>query len=169
MPGRILPIQAHSSIDGDRVAPVPAQTFSATASTRARPPTIWKRLQAPETWNAVQGVDEVFDPQFDDGKLVGFKFHSTAAGRKYIGTATPGPREREKSLQWEIATSELKGWIRVELEPDGTATTIHVTMHVESVSFMASLGFPLITGAIASGFQETADQFARDLDAHESE
>lgn len=137
------------------------QTFTASASAAASAGKVWDRLQVPETWEGISGVDSVFEPRHDEsGQLVGFKFNSTAAGRRYEGTATPGPREHEASLTWDIATSEIRGWVRVDLHPDDAGTRIQVTMHVEAVSMMASFGFPFISAAIASGFQETADHFA---------
>jgi carbon monoxide dehydrogenase subunit G len=144
---------------------VPGQTFTASASTTATVDEVWNRLQAPETWESISGVDSVFEPRHNEsGQLVGFKFTSTAAGRRYEGTATPGPREHEASLTWDIATSEIKGWVRVDLHPDDTVTRIKVTMHVEAVSMMASFGFPFIAAAIANGFQETADHFAESME-----
>ena len=143
---------------------MPGQTFTASASTRATVGAVWDRLQVPETWEAISGVDSVYEPRRDEfGKLVGFKFNSTAVGRQYEGTATPGPREHESSLTWDIATSEIKGWVRVDLNPLDSGTRIEVTMHVEAVSMMASFGFRFIAAAIANGFQETADHFAADM------
>jgi carbon monoxide dehydrogenase subunit G len=144
---------------------MPGQTFTASASTRATVGAVWDRLQVPETWEGISGVDSVFEPRHDEsGQLVGFKFTSTAAGRRYEGTATPGPTEHEASLTWDIATSEIKGWVRVDVHPDDTVTRIQVTMHVEAVSMMASFGFPFIAAAIANGFQETADHFAESME-----
>jgi carbon monoxide dehydrogenase subunit G len=126
---------------------------------------VWDRLQVPETWEGISGVDSVFEPRHDEpGQLVGFKFTSIAAGRRYEGTATPGPREHEAALTWDIATSEIRGWVRVDLHPDDAGTRIQVTMHVEAVSMMASFGFPFIAAAIANGFQETADHFAQSME-----
>lgn len=143
---------------------MPGQTFTASASTNAFAGEVWNWLQVPATWEAISGVDSVYEPRHDEsGQLVGFKFDSTAAGRQYVGTATPGPREHESSLTWDIATSEIKGWVRVDLQPLDTGTRIEVTMHVEAVSIMASFGFRFIASAIANGFQETADQFARSM------
>ncbi|MEX1092628.1 MAG: SRPBCC family protein [Acidimicrobiia bacterium] len=143
---------------------MPGQTFTASASTTASIGDVWNRLQVPETWEGISGVDSVFEPRHDvAGQLVGFKFHSTAAGRQYEGTATPGPREHESSLTWDIATSEIKGWVRVDLQPLDNGTRIEVTMHVEAVSIIASFGFPLIAAAIANGFQGTADHFAQSM------
>jgi hypothetical protein len=142
-------------------AVVPGQTFTAYASTTAPVTNVWERLQVPATWEGISGVDSVFDPRHDQsGQLAGFKFHSTAAGRQYVGVASPGPRQREASLTWDIATSEIKGWVQVNLQPLDAGTRVEVTMHVESVSIMASFGFPLIASAIASSFQQTVDNFA---------
>lgn len=150
---------------GEYRAVVPGQTFKANASTTASIPEVWDRLQIPETWEGISGVDSVFEPRRDDsGQLVGFKFHSTAVGRQYQGKATPGSRKHESSLTWDIATSEIKGWVRVDLEPSDTGTAIEVTMHVESVSMMASFGFRFIASAIANGFQDTADHFAQSME-----
>jgi carbon monoxide dehydrogenase subunit G len=122
---------------------------------------VWERLQVAATWEGISGVDSVFEPRHDEsGQLAGFKFHSTAAGRQYAGVARPGPREREVSLTWDIATSEIKGWVRVDLQPLDAGTRVEVTMHVESISMMASFGFPFIASAIANGFQQTVDHFA---------
>ncbi len=143
---------------------MPGKTFTASASTTAPIGAVWDRLQVPETWEGISGVDSVFEPRHDDaGQLVGFKFHSTAVGRQYEGTATPGPREHESSLTWNIATSEIEGWVRVDLQPLEIGTRLDVSMHVESVSMMASFGFRFIASAIANGFQETADHFAQSM------
>lgn len=149
---------------GEYRAGVPGQTFTASASTSASVGEVWDQLQVPATWEGISGVDSVFEARHDgSGQLVGFKFTSTAAGRQYAGTATPGPRDRESSLTWDIATSEIKGWVRVDLQPLDNGTRIAVTMHVEAVSMMATFGFRFIASAIANGFQETADHFAESM------
>lgn len=140
---------------------MPGQTFTAYALTAVPIADVWERLQVPATWEGISGVDSVFEPRHDQsGQLAGFKFHSTAAGRQYVGVARPGRRVHESSLTWEIATSEIKGWVRVDLQPLETGTRVKVTMHVESVSMMASFGFPFIASAIDNGFQQAVDSFA---------
>ncbi|MGF1616200.1 MAG: SRPBCC family protein [Acidimicrobiia bacterium] len=144
---------------------MPGQTFTASASTTASIGEVWNRLQVPATWEGISGVDSVFEPRHDEsGQLLGFKFHSTALGRQYEGSATPGPREHQSSLTWDIATSEIKGWVRVNLQPFDSGTRIEVSMHVEAVSMMASFGFRFIASAIANGFQETADHFVQSME-----
>lgn len=144
---------------------MPSQTFTGSATANASPSQVWERLNLGATWEAISGVDRVLDDIHDaSGSLVGFKFHSTAVGRQYLGTASPGPREEGRFLVWNIQTSEIKGTVTVSLRPLGEQTGIDVVMHVESVSMMASFAFPMIAAAIAKGFQETVDNFAAGLD-----
>lgn len=142
---------------------VPSQTFEASATTSASPSAIWEQFQIPSTWEGITGVDEVLEPELDDDRLTGFEFASTAAGKRYIGRARLGESSPGESLKWDITTTEIRGWIRVDLAREADGTRISVAMRVESVSVMAAFGFPLIAGAIASGFQETVDEFAAGL------
>lgn len=143
---------------------MPGQTFTGHSVVRAATPEIWDALDQAATWEGITGVDRVYDESRDEsGRLAGFRFDSTAAGRKYIGTAKPGPRVEGKSLSWDIATSEIKGRVTVDLAGEGEDTRIDVTMRVESVSMMASLGFPMIASLIGNGFQKSVDDFAASL------
>ena len=126
---------------------VPSQTFEASATTSASPSAIWVQFQIPSTWEGITGVE----------------FAATAAGKRYIGRGRLGESSPGESLKWDITTAEIRGWIRVDLAREADGTTISVSMRVESVSVMAAFGFPLIAGAIASGFQETVDEFAAGL------
>jgi carbon monoxide dehydrogenase subunit G len=143
---------------------MPSQTFTGLATTDASPQAVWDALDKAKTWEGISGVDDVFDELRDsEGRLTGFKFRSTAGGREYVGTATPGERVEMRVLTWIIATSEIRGSIQVQIEEAGAGTRIDVTMSVESVSMMASFGFPIISRVIGNGFQETVDNFASNL------
>jgi carbon monoxide dehydrogenase subunit G len=143
---------------------MPSQTFTGAATANASIDSVWEALNQAATWEAINGVEDVFDEQRESaGRLVGFKFRSTAAGKQYVGTATPGPRVEGKTLAWNIATSEIQGTIRVDLEADGPGTRIDVDMHVASVSMLARFGFPIIASVIGKGFQETVEDFASRL------
>ena len=148
---------------------MPSQSFSARSKTVSSPPEVWARLQVPATWEAISGVEAVENAEYDGSELVGFTFHSTAGGRRYEGTAKPGQRAQNETLEWLIATSEIKGSVQVDIEPSPPGSDIVVSMRVESVSMMATFGFPLIAAAIASGFQEAADEFASRLGSTESD
>ena len=140
------------------------QQFRGSAVTSADLDSVWRQFDDPRAWEGIAGVDRVYDAALDEhGQLVGFKFDSTAVGRTYVGTATPGPRERGKSLIWEIRTSEIVGRLSVMTEsvPDGSR--ISVLLDAAPISMMASLAFPLIAGTISNGFQETVDDFVEAL------
>jgi hypothetical protein len=62
-----------------------------------------------------------------------------------------------------IDTDQLGGHIDVELEPTTDQTAVTVAMTVQSKGMMTAMLFPVITGAIASGFNESVEQFAAGL------
>lgn len=145
---------------------MPSQTFTASASTDTPSSVAWKRLDLSETWEAITGVDEVFDEvRGPIGQLQGFKFHSSLGGQRYVGSATPNGRVEGKSLSWDIHTPEIQGSITVALgDENALSTRVEVTMRVESVSLMAGMVFPLIAAAIGNGFQDTVQDFAASLE-----
>ncbi len=141
------------------------QQFRGSAVTTAALDSVWVQFDDPSTWQGIPGVDRVYgDVRNEAGELTGFKFDSTAVGRIYVGTATPGTREHGNALGWKIKTSEIVGRVIVTTEalPDGTR--IDVLLEVAPISMMASLAFPLIAGSISNGFQETVNDFAASLD-----
>jgi hypothetical protein len=125
---------------------------------------VWAALDRPDTWEAIGGVDRVFDPAIDEeGRLFGFSFDTHAAGRKYVGTARPHERVEGKAMAWSVQNSEVKGIASVTLNPRATGTTITVTLQVESVGLLSSMLFPIIAGAIGSGLARAVDEFAAGL------
>ena len=101
---------------------------------------------------------------FDEaGNITGYRFSVALGGNLHAGTAirsavTPGRR-----VSMHIDTDQLKGDIDVELEPAKDQTAVTVTMTVESKGFMATMLFPVITGAIASAFNDEVEGFVRAL------
>lgn len=144
---------------------MPTQTFTQTASTFASPKEVWIALQKPQTWEAIPGVDRVFDPVIDSvGALRGFSFESVAAGKTYLGQATPADRVEGESMTWNIKTSEVNGVLSVEIAPSETGSDLTVTLSVESLGILSSMFFPVIAGSIGSGFPEAVKGFAASLD-----
>lgn len=140
---------------------MPSRVFSHEATTDAPVDVVWARLDHPETWESIGGVDRVFDPKVDRaGRLQGFSFHSNAAGRKYVGTASPHERVEGKRMAWDVQNSEVKGVASVMLNPRDTGTVITVTLQVESVGPLSSMLFPLIATAIGNGLASSVDSFA---------
>jgi Polyketide cyclase / dehydrase and lipid transport len=140
---------------------VPSQSFTATAIAAAPIDQVWGALDRPQTWESIGGVDRVIDPKIDEtGRLRGFSFETVAAGRRYLGTATPAAREEGRVMAWNIANSEIRGVTTVELASSGEGTAITVRLDVESVGLMSGMFFPVIAGAIGNGLPTAVERFA---------
>lgn len=125
---------------------------------------VWAALDQPETWEAIGGVDRIVDPKFDDaGRLVGFSFETVAAGRRYLGVATPRSRIEGETMAWDIQNSEVRGRTSVDIDGKGEQTLISVTVQVESVGVLSSMFFPVIATAIGRGLPRSVEAFAADL------
>ncbi len=144
---------------------MPKETFSHSAVTRAPRTEVWEALDKPETWEGIGGVDRVIDPVIDDiGRLQGFTFETVVAGIKYLGEATPHAREEEQMITLNIANSEIRGAIRVDLSDEGQGTRIWVTLDVESAGMLSAMFFPVIAKTLGSGLPRTVDSFAAGFD-----
>jgi carbon monoxide dehydrogenase subunit G len=139
---------------------VPSQTFTHTSTTRASIAKVWAALNSPGTWEAIGGVDRVFNPKVDgEGRLQGFSFDTVAGGKKYVGTATPHERVEGERMAWDVQTSEVRGVTSVRLDTRNGSTVVTVTLHVESAGLLSSMFFPLIAGAIGNGLSQTVETF----------
>lgn len=144
---------------------MPSQTFSASSRTSAPIHEVWGALDRPQTWQAIGGVDRVFDPKIDDqGRLQGFSFETVAGGKPHIGTARPLQRVEGSTMAWSVKSPEVRGTTTVDLENDGDGdgdgTLVTVTVHVESVGFLSSMFFPVIAGALGKGLPTAVEEFA---------
>lgn len=125
---------------------------------------VWKGLQRPESWGRIGGVSNVEQPTFDEaGDITGYRFTVELGGNSHFGVArrsgaTPGSR-----VSMTIDTDLLGGQIDVEIEPAGDQTAVTVAMTVESKGVMTAMLFPVISGAIASGFNDAVTRFAKGL------
>lgn len=103
----------------------------------------------------------MFDPTVDDrGRLRGFSFDTVAAGKKYVGKATPHERVEGEKMAWRIENSEVKGVTAVSLRPEDRGTSIIVELQVQSAGLMSSMFFPVIAGAIGNGLPKAVEAFA---------
>ena len=140
---------------------MPSDTFTHTAEAAASVEEVWATLDEPATWESIGGVDRVFDPKVDEeGRLLGFSFDTIAAGRKYVGVATPDQRVEGEIMSWRIKNSEVRGVTKVELVAHNPGTAITVTLEVESAGLLSSVFFPIIAGAIGTGLPRAVDDFA---------
>ncbi len=143
---------------------MPSETFRHAATTEAEPTTIWSALNRPSTWEAVPGVDRVYDPVIDDtGRLRGFLFESVAAGKTFIGRASPADRVEETAMAWDILTTELKGLVRVDIEKADDVTQVAVSLAVEAVGMLSAIFFPVIVSSIGNGFEPAVELFVVSL------
>ena len=140
---------------------VPRQSFLHRVIAPVPPAQVWTGLQRPQSWERIGGVRNIEHATFDEsGDITGYRFSVALGGNLHRGTArrsavTPGRR-----VSMLIDTDQLGGQIDVELEPAGDQTAVTVAMTVESKGFMAAMLFPVITGAIASAFNEEVERFA---------
>lgn len=145
---------------------MPSETFTHQATTSASIVEVWTALEHPETWETIGGVDRVLDPVIDDnGRLRGFSFETIAAGKKYVGTATPHERVEGRKMAWRIENSEVRGLTTVTLEPDDADTKVTVTLRVESAGLLSTIFFPVIAGAIGNALPKAVEEFATGLEA----
>jgi len=143
---------------------VPAQSFTHQATTEATIDEVWAALDRPETWEGIGGVDRVFDAEIDpQGRLQGFSFDTIAAGKKYVGTATPHERVEREKMAWRVQNSEIQGVTMVSLSQRGETTAITVTLEVQSAGLLSSMFFPVIAGAIGNGLPRSVEDFAAGL------
>ena len=140
---------------------MPSETFTHRATAAAGIQEVWAALDQPSTWESIQGIDRVTDPEVDaDGRLQGFSFDSVVAGTAYRGTATPALREEGRLMAWEIENSEITGRIEVLLGDLGERTQLDVTLEAASKGMLSSMFFPVISKAIGNGFPRSVDEFA---------
>ncbi len=143
---------------------MPSQTFQHSATTHVTLEEIWEKLNQPTTWEAVPGVDRVYDPIVDaNGDLRGFDFDSVVGGKTYSGKASPAGREANKLIAWDIRTSELSGQVMVALSPIGDGARVYIRLHVESAGMLGGLFFPIIASAIGGSFHQTVEEFVEVL------
>lgn len=143
---------------------MPSQIFIHETTTSAPLDEVWAALDRPETWEAVGGVDRVYDPTVDaDGRLQGFSFDTRAGGKAYKGTATPHERIEGRKMAWRVENSEVRGVTSVEIKPGDDETRIAVRLEVQSAGVLSSMFFPIIAGAIGSGLPKAVDGFAAGL------
>ena len=140
---------------------MPKDTFTHTTVTVAPLARVWASLDEPSTWEEVGGVDRVTDAVVeDDGRLRGFSFEVSAAGKPYRGVAKPRERHEEQLMAWDVDTAEVKGVTSVALRPLDEGTEITVMLEVESKGFLSSMFFPVIASAVGTGLPRSVDEFA---------
>ena len=139
---------------------MPKDEFIHRAIVQASPKEVFDVLDEPMTWEQIGGVDKVTDAVIDsEGRLQGFGFEVRAAGKSYVGFATPHERIEGELMAWNVDTSEVKGITSVALRPLSEGTEVTVALEVESKGLLASMFFPVIAAAIGSGLPRSVEEF----------
>lgn len=139
---------------------MPEASFQHRAVAAARPDHVWIRLQDPDIWATVAGVDTTSDHDHDGVLLVGFRFTTSIAGVTYRGTARVTEARHEEAMRLRIRSSELTGAIGVVLGAAPTGTALDVTMDVRPAGIMGTLVFPVVTSAVSNSFVESVERLA---------
>jgi carbon monoxide dehydrogenase subunit G len=140
-----------------------SSTIRHTAHAPAPIEQVWASLQSPSVWEAIDGVDDVTNPEFVDGRLESFRFSATAGGRRHPGRAAVTEHTEPANLTLDIDTADMAGTIVVDLAPAGTGTTVTVSMTVVPRSLTARFAFAMIENAIRRGFASSVERFASRL------
>ena len=143
---------------------MPRQTFMHRVLAPAEPARVWNGLQRPESWGRIGGVRNIEQPTFDEaGDLTGYRFTVELGGKAHFGVARRSVSTPGRRVSMTIETDLMGGQIDVELETVGDQTAVTVAMTIQSKGFMTAMLFPMITGAIASSFNDEVERFARGL------
>ncbi len=141
-----------------------SERFSHRARASGNVADVWKQLQQPSTWAQIGGVERLSEERFDEnGELLGYRFVIIVGGSEYQGTATRSVAIREKQMVMEIDSTQVRGDISVQLEPDGGATWVALSLSIASTGFFSSMLFPLIVKGVAGGFDGAAAAFVNSL------
>lgn len=143
---------------------MPKDTFTHSATTPVSRSEAWIALDSPSTWEAIGGIDRIYDAVHDDeGRLQGFSFESLVGGVPYRGNATPHERVEGERMAWVISSSEVRGITTVALSDDSTGTNVAVTVEVRSAGMLGSMFFGAIAGALRRGLPPAVEDFAARL------
>jgi uncharacterized protein YndB with AHSA1/START domain len=139
-----------------------ADRFTHRVKVDVPPDQAWVTLQDPETWGLITGVERVYDARHSaDGTLRSYRFTVNAGGRRYEATAETHDADAPHLMAITIDAADVQGTITVELAPSnpgGTEMTASLKMRPKGLLSMVI--FPIISGAVSSGFTGTIDDIA---------
>lgn len=142
---------------------MPPASFRHETNTDALPSQVWQRLQDPDVWATVAGVDGTRDHVFSGENLIGFRFRANVAGVPYRGTARVTESVPAKAMTLSIRSSELQGMIGVALSAAEPGTLLDVSMTMQPAGLLGPMVFPAITRAVGEGFAESVERLAVEL------
>ncbi len=139
---------------------MPSTSVSAAAVTSASLTHVWERFNDVGTWAGIGLAEEVFDPEYVDGRLAGFAWTTKAAGITYRGSAAFTIWDNPTRLSFDLINTEITGTISIETAEHADGTELHVTVGARSVGLLASMFFPVIAQALQNGLAAQVEGFA---------
>ena len=145
--------------------PMPRATFTHQAVANAPVEAVWSSLQDADTWANIGPVEDVSDPELDEtGHLESFRWSTTVAMKRYLGSAEVTEMEPGERMTLELDAREVTGSLQAQLEPNGNDTTIvTITLEVVSRGTLSTLFFPVVSETVAKGLPAQVEQFAEGL------
>ncbi|MCJ7726430.1 MAG: SRPBCC family protein [Acidimicrobiia bacterium] len=145
---------------------MPLATFRHSATSNAAAPDIWDALQTADAWGGMSLIDSVSEEAHDEaGRLVSFRFTTTAGGRTWEGTARNVSSVPGEHMDLTLNTKEIRGRMGIELAPEGGQTTVAVRLEVEPAGMLATLFWGVVREAITTGFNRQVEEFAASFGA----
>jgi hypothetical protein len=139
---------------------MPSTSVSSTAVTTASLTHVWERFNDVGTWVGIGLAEEVFDPEYVDGRLAGFAWTTKAAGITYRGSAAFTIWDNPTRLSFDLINTEIRGTISIETAEHTNGTELDVTVGAWSVGLLASMFFPVIAQALQNGLAAQVEDFA---------
>jgi carbon monoxide dehydrogenase subunit G len=146
---------------------MPSATYRSSVTVDADRPAVWDRLQDPDIWRSIGPVQDLWNPELDDGELTGFQWSTDIGGVTYEGTGTATDRDRPSRYELVLDTSEMAGTISVDLAEanPGDGTAIDVTLELRSKGLLSSMFFPIVSKAVGEGLADQIQDLAARVDA----
>lgn len=139
---------------------MPEAAFSHQVTAPIPPQAVWARLQDPAVWATVAGVDSTSHHVHEGDALTGFRFITSIGGVGYRGDAKVTTAHAGVVMTLSIRSNEVTGEITVNLEGEAAATRLAVEMRIRPAGIVGSMVFPIVTGAVSNGFEESVEKLA---------
>jgi len=147
---------------------MPSATFTHAVHVQAPIEELWTALQDPRTWEHVGPVEKVWDPETDaNGTLLGYRWSTSIGGKEYLGHARTVDHRRPGCFMVDLDGGEMGGRLRARMTPAEDGTDVEVDLEIRTQGMMSAVLFPVIRGAIASGFPDQVEELAARLAARD--
>ena len=144
---------------------MPRAQFAHRVVISVPPAAVWAALQEPGTWAHVGPVREVWDAEFEDDVLIGYRWSAQAGPRAIEGRAVTRQARAPELMVIDLEAGEVRGMITAELEPEAGGTAIAVQISLETAGLLASLFWGPLTAVLESGFPQQVSDLARTIEA----